>query len=976
MPDVPPLSDSAHDRRVSWSRIALLLVIAASAALGEWLTHFTSGYVRADIVVLMVVFAECATWIPRALAIASTLVTLLAIQGFNGPALLRLVLAVAMAAAGAWVLLRLGTRGRLHHAPPSTRFVVALGALVAIALVGTLLQMAVFEPSAQLFDVDSLGVRYVRRFVPIMAALCVAAAVWSRGFGSRASRWLGRLSMAFIIAALTVVAPYVTAAYWANQEDDALSSAASTVSSALNAGLNSDLNAYLARAGQAPRAPFDNEAGFSMVNSPLLVGNSSISALALLTPTTSGYAMKYEIDRQGNTPTLARLLGASPADKAAVDKAAASGVPVFLGVRDIPQADGVPAPHLVFVVPQQSATPGAPQEMLTAAFSIPTNMAEAISTAGSGAGDIHFDLFESPGAPNPTVFGKLGFGPVARANAVAVQASEPIAFGELPLVVSATAAEGLGTPRTQQVLTLIAELLLGVVALLLFLQVANNRFRVQRSLEEREALLAAAMDSAPGVLLLIDSGRRVLMTNSRSSDDARVIGHSVAEALPFSVASAPAELGSVIDAALEGTTGVIEHVDAESGDAPRIYEVSATPVSHRDGVPAAALVQALDVTDVRAQAVRAAQGERLEALGSMAGGLDHDFNNLLFIINGYLQLLHSDERIRTQEDLERYVEHAGDAAERGAEIAKSLLAVTRSQPANATAVNVGTFLQGIVPLASQALGPERRVDLRVGEGALDVMVDSGQLSSSVLNLVINARDAIGPTGGVVMSAERRQIPDGDDELAAGPYVVVSVHDDGPGMPAHVRARAFEPFFTTKPVGKGSGLGLAGVYTFARQCGGTARLASEPGQGTTVSILMPAVGSSVTATGSSPSVAPAPTPSSPASRILVVDDEAALASLVGGWLTERGAEVRVVNSYVDAVATAADFVPDTLLTDMNLGTERDGVDVAATLTLADPDLAVVFMTGFSDRMQELQQRGMVTLAKPFGQQDLYRILFPR
>ena len=140
--------------------------------------------------------------------------------------------------------------------------------------------------------------------------------------------------------------------------------------------------------------------------------------------------------------------------------------------------------------------------------------------------------------------------------------------------------------------------------------------------------------------------------------------------------------------------------------------------------------------------------------------------------------------------------------------------------------------------------------------------------------------------------------------------------------------------------------------------------------------MPAVGSSVTATGSSPSVAPAPTPSSPASRILVVDDEAALASLVGGWLTERGAEVRVVNSYVDAVATAADFVPDTLLTDMNLGTERDGVDVAATLTLADPDLAVVFMTGFSDRMQELQQRGMVTLAKPFGQQDLYRILFPR
>jgi hypothetical protein len=209
-----------------------------------------------------------------------------------------------------------------------------------------------------------------------------------------------------------------------------------------------------------------------------------------------------------------------------------------------------------------------------------------------------------------------------------------------------------------------------------------------------------------------------------------------------------------------------------------------------------------------------------------------------------------------------------------------------------------------------------------------------------------------------------------DDLPAGDYVSISVSDDGEGMTPDVRARAFEPFYTTKSVGRGSGLGLASVYSFARQSGGATQLESRLGEGTTVSILLPAVfdrevvsSDSTGATGLK------------VARVLVVDDEHTLAALVAGWLTDMGAQVRVANSMESALAEAEEFNPDTLLTDMTIGPDVDGLDIAARVTLLNPDINVVFMTGFSDRMQELSARGMTTIAKPFGRQDLYRVLFP-
>jgi nitrogen-specific signal transduction histidine kinase/CheY-like chemotaxis protein len=384
------------------------------------------------------------------------------------------------------------------------------------------------------------------------------------------------------------------------------------------------------------------------------------------------------------------------------------------------------------------------------------------------------------------------------------------------------------------------------------------------------------------------------------------------------------------------------------------------------------VVQVEDLTEQRARSMRAAQSERLRSLGTMAGGLAHDFNNLLFIISGYLELLREDSAVEQNPHLSRYVDRAVDASERGAEIAASLLSVARSQPLESTAIELGSFLSRLFPLLRQAVGADRSALLDVGDGPLDVVVDSGQLSGSVLNLVINARDAMERGGTVTVAVERRTLETGDLDLVPGDYVVISVKDNGAGMLPAVAERAFDPYFSTKGAGHGTGIGLAAVYSFARQSGGVAAIETERDRGTTVSIYLPAV----FARSGSESESVMPT-RGPLTRVLVVDDETALAGLIAGWLTEQGADVRVAETPSQALRIAREFQPQVLLTDVRLG-DPDGIEGPDLARLVDevvPDVAVVFMTGFSDRMHDLLVQGKHTLAKPFTKEALGRVLFP-
>jgi signal transduction histidine kinase/CheY-like chemotaxis protein len=553
---------------------------------------------------------------------------------------------------------------------------------------------------------------------------------------------------------------------------------------------------------------------------------------------------------------------------------------------------------------------------------------------------------------------------VERANADAT-------FGTVTLRIEALATDTLGPSLVVRTLVLGGLAGFGIVALFLVLQAANARYRSQRRLEDREELLATAIASAPGLVALVDVDGVVRMANGgteKSSDE--LVGRHVVDVMPFTVSELDRpKLDALLAACITGTPGTLEHVDMTSEESLRIYLVNANPVQVAERGGVRGLIQVQDVTEQRARAVRGAQAQRLQALGTMAGGLAHDFNNLLFIITGYLQMLQEDDRVHVHAELVRYVDRAVDAAGRGTEIASSLLAVSRSQPLQASDVEVGEFVGDLMPLVRQAVGGQRSVTLTVDPGNHDVLVDSGQLSSAVLNLVINARDATTNGGVIDVHVGRRTVSEGVADVSPGEYVVFEVRDNGTGMSPDVVARAFEPFFSTKSMGNGTGLGLTAVYSFATQSGGMATITTEPGSGTSVHMFLPLARRDGWLDEPTDDV-----PIGGARRVLVVDDESSLAGLVAAWVEETGAVVRVATSPADALGLADSFRPDVLVTDIRLGdADLDGVEVAARVTMLLPDVAVILMTGYSDRMTEAQQVGGRVLAKPFTKVELHEAL---
>ena len=236
------------------------------------------------------------------------------------------------------------------------------------------------------------------------------------------------------------------------------------------------------------------------------------------------------------------------------------------------------------------------------------------------------------------------------------------------------------------------------------------------------------------------------------------------------------------------------------------------------------------------------QSQKMEAMGQLTGGVAHDFNNLLTVILGNAE--HLAERLAADKELRGIAESIATAAERGSDLTRSLLAFARKQPLMPKNIDIGRKVVGMEPLLRRTLGEAIECEFQIGPDLWQASVDPGQLTSALLNLVLNARDAM-PSGGK-LTVEVRNTPLGEADLDVsgearpGDYVMVAVTDTGSGMTAEVVRRAFEPFFTTKEVGKGTGLGLSMVYGFARQSGGTMQIRSEPGQGTAVRLFFPRV----------------------------------------------------------------------------------------------------------------------------------------
>lgn len=364
------------------------------------------------------------------------------------------------------------------------------------------------------------------------------------------------------------------------------------------------------------------------------------------------------------------------------------------------------------------------------------------------------------------------------------------------------------------------------------------------------------------------------------------------------------------------------------------------------------------------------QSQKMEAIGQLTGGIAHDFNNLLGAISGSHELLATRIRQGRYTDFERYLEIAQAATQRAAALTHRLLAYARRQPLVATSVDVPSLVHGMEELIRRTIGPQIEIRTVADADAWACFCDPHQLENALLNLCINARDAM-PDGGILtletanvwLDEENKSEP----SIQAGRYVRISVTDTGTGMPAEIVKRAFDPFFTTKPIGSGTGLGLSMVHGFVNQSNGHAKIDSEVNAGTTVSLFLPRCTDS--AGQPKPSLNPANlTPTGRREKILVVDDESAIRLVISDALSELNyhvIEARDGRSALQVLSSGTNV--DLLITDVGLPGGMNGRQLAETARTLKPNLQVLFVTGYAENAmtaQETLQNGMRILTKPF------------
>ncbi|MEO8114437.1 MAG: response regulator, partial [Phenylobacterium sp.] len=365
------------------------------------------------------------------------------------------------------------------------------------------------------------------------------------------------------------------------------------------------------------------------------------------------------------------------------------------------------------------------------------------------------------------------------------------------------------------------------------------------------------------------------------------------------------------------------------------------------------------------------QSQKMEALGQLTGGIAHDFNNLLQVIHGAFELIA--RKPEAHDRVAIWAENGRQAAERGASLTRQLLAFSRAQKLELRPFVVADLVRDMRDLLVRTLGPDIALEFHLDEGGRPVLSDRTQLELAVLNLAINARDAM-PEGGVLtISTRPRAIEPGHPVLEPDDYVELAVTDTGGGMAAEVAARAFDPFFTTKGVGKGTGLGLSQVYGVARQAGGEASIESRPGEGTTVRLLLR--GSSEAVRNPAAVVSQEPVTARPGGAdLLVVDDDPGVRQLAQDTLEMLGYRVSTADGGPAALAMLEQVRPDLMLIDFAMP-GMNGAEVAALARRRWPELPIVFASGYADTgavEAALGGQGVI-LAKPFDMDALARAI---
>ncbi len=534
-------------------------------------------------------------------------------------------------------------------------------------------------------------------------------------------------------------------------------------------------------------------------------------------------------------------------------------------------------------------------------------------------------------------------------DALRAEVTVLVAMGSRALDQRLAALERAYRTRTLTVSGFGTLAVLGLLGCALLL--ANGARRLQRA----EAVVRSAMETMRDGLLAVGPDGVVRACNERFGEIAGMPpgmcreGARWAELVAHDAGIDPPLLDRPVGTVVRRGGKVLEIWFAPMEDGGQLFLLA--DISRRDAAEAIAR-----------------NSQRMEAMGQLTGGVAHDFNNLLQVIGGNLDLA-----LRAApESLRPRLEAARGGVERGARLTQHLLAFGRRQPLAPQPTDPNRLVSGMEELLRRTLGGQIELQTVIAAGAWATMVDPVQLESAVLNLALNARDAM-PDGGrltievsnvTIDAAYAAQV-----DVPPGDYVMVAVGDTGTGMTPEVQARAFEPFFTTKPEGKGTGLGLAMVYGFTRQSGGHVRLYSEPGAGSTIKLFLPRAAHAPVEARAAP-----PPPRTLAARVLVVEDDAPVRAAASALFRDLGATVEEAAGMEAALALLEAGPFDLLFTDMVMPGEmsiRDFVQRAQTL---QPGIAVLYTSGYTQNGVVHGGRldpGVRLLTKPYARDDLAR-----
>ncbi|WP_119418855.1 hybrid sensor histidine kinase/response regulator [Desertibaculum subflavum] len=490
-----------------------------------------------------------------------------------------------------------------------------------------------------------------------------------------------------------------------------------------------------------------------------------------------------------------------------------------------------------------------------------------------------------------------------------------------------------------------------------------------QQLQASEARYRSLVENSLDVICMLDRGGRFRDVGPRSRE---VWGHAPdalrgIALLDIVHADDREAASSFLQAAMQSDGPISSEIRIQAADGRAVPMLwLARWMASEQGIHAAAR----DVSERVEAEARIRQSQKLEAVGQLTGGVAHDFNNLLTVVIGNASMI---ERHAKEQVIGSLAAMIRAAAERGADLTRRLLTFARRQPLRPQSVELAALVQGGLPLVTRAVGEHIVVKVDPAPAELWTKVDPAELESAILNLAINARDAMPAGGTLTLSMGQMEIGPAeaaDSDLEPGRYVTLDVTDTGSGMTPEVMRRAVEPFFTTKPPGKGTGLGLSAVYGFARQSGGGLQLRSDIGRGTTITIQLPVA---APAEPASTALLPEPMADPAGSRILVVEDDALVRNFVAKQLERLGFVVEAVGdarAALDRIEAAVPF--DLLFTDIVMPGGMNGRELAEEARRRRPHLPILLTSGFTDDASA-EGGPFPIIRKPYKPSELARVI---